>query len=202
MVEDLCIRWRMILLVISIDESSSLWNISREKCFEVLEKSSGHSRGILVISCETWRWAALLVEAIVCKNVTKWPPSGRTLGGWVTRRWRLHVLYVGRYQAFPVVAGVAFPGVTAASNIGDRYWFLVIVFIGISLQWREIPVKTLFVQFFFFFSSCLTLRVHAFYWFLDAEFWHFIWPLLKRRYSLLLRINNVSIRVFVSLDFS
>ena len=37
MVEDLRIRWRTILLVILIDESSSLWNISREKLFEVLK---------------------------------------------------------------------------------------------------------------------------------------------------------------------
>ena len=43
-----------ILRVISIDESV--------KNFQVLKKSSGHSRGILVVSCETWRWASLLVD--------------------------------------------------------------------------------------------------------------------------------------------
>ena len=63
MVEDLCIRWRTILLVISINESTSLWNISREKFFEVLKiilwAFSKYS------SCFMWNvenWAALLVD--------------------------------------------------------------------------------------------------------------------------------------------
>ena len=43
--------------------SSSLWNISREKIFQVLEKSTGHSRDILLaFSCETCRLVALLVD--------------------------------------------------------------------------------------------------------------------------------------------
>ena len=41
-------------------------------------------------------------------------------------------VYVGRYQAFPSVAGAAFPGVTAAANMGDPYWSLVIVFMDLS----------------------------------------------------------------------
>ena len=48
-----------ILRVISIDVS--IWNISRKK-FQVLKKSSEHSRGILVVSFETWRWVSLLVD--------------------------------------------------------------------------------------------------------------------------------------------
>ena len=63
MVEDLCIRWRTILLVISINESTSLWNISREKFFEVLKiilwAFSKYS------SCFMWNvenWVALLVD--------------------------------------------------------------------------------------------------------------------------------------------
>ena len=52
------------LRVISIDESYSLWNISREIFFQILKKPSGHSRGILVVSCEAWRWAALLVDGL------------------------------------------------------------------------------------------------------------------------------------------
>ena len=68
MVEDLCEQWISndreseifllmyvsILRVISINELSSLKNISRVKLFQVLKQSSGHSRGILVVSCETW----------------------------------------------------------------------------------------------------------------------------------------------------
>ena len=42
-----------ILLVTTIDESSSLWNISRENFISGLR--------IIVVSCETCRWATVLV---------------------------------------------------------------------------------------------------------------------------------------------
>ena len=103
MVDDLCIRWRKwiwnvswnvgdceiyllmyvsILRVISIDESV--------KNFQVLKKSSGHSRGILVVSCETWRWASLLVDGTrgFLWTIRPWQ-NDRLLGGWATRRWKL-----------------------------------------------------------------------------------------------------------------
>ena len=32
------------------------------KKFSGLKKSSGLCRGIVVVSCETWRWASLLVD--------------------------------------------------------------------------------------------------------------------------------------------
>ena len=62
-------------------------------------------------------------EAIVCGKC-------RLLRGWVTRRWRLHVLYFVWYQAF-------FPGVVhristvlqLPTEIGDRFGFLLIVVI-------------------------------------------------------------------------
>ena len=53
---------RGMYVSILIDESSSLWNISRENFFQVLRKPCRHSRGILVVSCEKWRWAAPPVE--------------------------------------------------------------------------------------------------------------------------------------------
>ena len=66
-----------ILHVISIDESSSLWNISRKQIFRVLKNSFWHSRGILVVSCETLRWAALLVDGPRDFFVKQW-----SVGGW------------------------------------------------------------------------------------------------------------------------
>ena len=62
-------------------------------------------------------------EAIVCGKC-------RLLRGWVTRRWRLHVLYFVWYQAF-------FPGVVhristvlqLPTEIGGRFGFLLIVVI-------------------------------------------------------------------------
>ena len=86
MVEDLCIRWRTILRVISIDESSSLWDISREKIFWglkiILWTFSRYS------SCFMWNVATgrssgrraerFLCEAILCgKMTTFWEDSGR-----------------------------------------------------------------------------------------------------------------------------
>ena len=55
---------------------SSLWNISREKFFQVFKKSSEHSRDILAFSCELRRWvrssgrrvAGYFCEAIVCSK--------------------------------------------------------------------------------------------------------------------------------------
>ena len=96
MVEDLWVRWRTInwnvreseiflslcvsiLHVISIDESSSLWNISPKQIFRVLKNSFWHSRGILVVSCETLWWAALLVDGPRVFLVKQWSGGG---GGW------------------------------------------------------------------------------------------------------------------------
>ena len=95
MVEDLWVRWRTInwnvreseiflslcvsiLHVISIDESSSLWNISPKQIFRVLKNSFWHSRGILVVSCETLWWAALLVDGPRAFLVKQWSGGG----GW------------------------------------------------------------------------------------------------------------------------
>ena len=99
-------RWglKIILWTVSRCSSCFMWNV------EIGRSSGRHAARFFVKQ----------------SSVAKWPPSGRTLGGWVTRRWRLHVLYVGRYQAFPGVAGVS-----AAANMGDRYWFLVIVFMDL-----------------------------------------------------------------------
>ena len=97
MVEDLWVRWRTInwnvreseiflslcvsiLHVISIDESSSLWNISPKQIFRVLKNSFWHSRDILVVSCETLWWAALLVDGPRVFLVKQW--SGGGGGGW------------------------------------------------------------------------------------------------------------------------
>ena len=94
MVEDFWVRWRTInwnvteseiflslcvsiLHVISIDESSSLWNISPKQIFRVLKNSFWHSRGILVVSCETLWWAALLVDGPRAFLVKQW-----SVGGW------------------------------------------------------------------------------------------------------------------------
>ena len=93
MVEDLWVRWRTInwnvreseiflslcvsiLHVISIDESSSLWNISPKQIFRVLKNSFWHSRGILVVSCETLWWAALLVDGPRVFLVKQWSGGG------------------------------------------------------------------------------------------------------------------------------
>ena len=93
MVEDLWVRWRTInwtvreseiflslcvsiLHVISIDESSSLWNISPKQIFRVLKNSFWHSRGILVVSCETLWWAALLVDGPRAFLVKQWSGGG------------------------------------------------------------------------------------------------------------------------------
>ena len=50
--------------------SSSLWNISRQKCFQAFKKSSGHSRDILTFPCELWRRVALLVDGF-CLRINR-----------------------------------------------------------------------------------------------------------------------------------
>ena len=99
MVEDLWVRWRTInwnvreseiflslcvsiLHVISIDESSSLWNISPKQIFRLLKNSFWHSRGILVVSCETLWWAALLVDG----------PRAFLVKQWSVGAWACHIL--------------------------------------------------------------------------------------------------------------
>ena len=99
MVEDLWVRWRTInwnvreseiflslcvsiLHVISIDESSSLWNISPKQIFRLLKNSFWHSRGILVVSCETLWWAALLVDG----------PRAFLVKQWSVEAWAYHIL--------------------------------------------------------------------------------------------------------------
>ena len=99
MVEDLWVRWRTInwnvreseiflslcvsiLHVISIDESSSLWNISPKQIFRLLKNSFWHSRGILVVSCETLWWAALLVDG----------PRAFLVKQWSVEAWACHIL--------------------------------------------------------------------------------------------------------------
>ena len=99
MVEDLWVRWRTInwnvreseiflslcvsiLHVISIDESSSLWNISPKQIFRVLKNSFWHSRDILVVSCETLWWAALLVDG----------PRAFLVKQWSVEAWACHIL--------------------------------------------------------------------------------------------------------------
>ena len=60
-------------------------------------------------------------EAIVCGKMTAfWEDSGR-----------LSYNSEMKSTCLTGVAGVAFPGVTAAANMGDRYWFLVIVFMDL-----------------------------------------------------------------------
>ena len=99
MVEDLWVRWRTInwnvreseiflslcvsiLHVISIDESSSLWNISPKQIFRLLKNPFWHSRGILVVSCETLWWAALLVDG----------PRAFLVKQWSVEAWACHIL--------------------------------------------------------------------------------------------------------------
>ena len=56
-------------------------------------------------------------EAIVCGKMTAfWEDSGRLSNS------KMKTTFL---------TGVAFPGVTAAANMGDPYWFLVIVFMDL-----------------------------------------------------------------------
>ena len=64
------------------NESSSLWNISRETFFQALKISSGYSWGSLIVSCETWRWATALLDGpreffVKQSSVAKWLPAER-----------------------------------------------------------------------------------------------------------------------------
>ena len=64
------------------------------------------------------RTEGFFCEAIVCGKMTAfWEDSGRLSNS------KMKTTFLTG------VAGVAFPGVTAAANMGDPYWFLVIVFI-------------------------------------------------------------------------
>ena len=60
----------------------------------------------------------IFCDVIVCGKMTAfWEDSGRLSHSKM------------KTTCLTGVAGVAFPGVTAAANVGDPYWFLVIVLI-------------------------------------------------------------------------
>ena len=62
-------------------------------------------------------------EAIVCGKMTAfWEDSGRPSNS------KMKTTFL---TGIAGVAGVAFPGVTAAANMGDSYWFLDIVFMDL-----------------------------------------------------------------------
>ena len=193
MVEDLCIRWRTILLVISINESTSLWNISREKFFEVLKiilwAFSKYS------SCFMWNvenWAALLVDGprVFLWSKCLWQmtvfleDSARLSNSKMKTTcllcWRVssffRCYFSWCYCSCQHGRSVAVPGYclnwpftcyfcTHCSDVKNLKVSVV--------RWTRCTkftsyVKTPFVQ--FFFPSCPAFKVHAFYWFPDAEF--------------------------------
>ena len=105
---DVRVNFRAILPILS----SSLWNNSREKIFPVLKKSSGHSRDIQAVSCEIWRWAALLSGRRTARffwSSNRLQQNDCLLRGRARRQQRLYVLYFGRYQ-------VVFSGWPLGSN--------------------------------------------------------------------------------------
>ena len=87
-----------ILRVLLNNKSFPFWNISREKFFQVLKISSGYSRGFLVVSCETWRWATVLLDGpreffVKQSSVAKWLPSKRLANKRCLKFWTISSVF-------------------------------------------------------------------------------------------------------------
>ena len=133
------------------------------KIFQGLEKTTGHSRGILVVSCETWRWAALLVdgprdyfcEAVVCGKMTAF---------WEAKQLEDedYVFYLDDIKRFSRRCPPNTRYTTTTIDMG--FWLLSLLtfymmFLGLfySWQWKTwSKAPTDWASIWFFFSSCLT----------------------------------------------